>query len=105
MQQLSHGTLFNARRMRTRGNLQYSLCVFVCVCVCVCVCVAFAAFNSGLYDRMNLPVLLFASFSMFMKLSVGRYTFHGCFVVSGANLRFRIPLEVLLSAINMLGYK
>ena len=32
--------IFNARRMRTRGNYgTHSVCVCMCVCVCVCVCV------------------------------------------------------------------
>ena len=43
------GMIINARRACAQG-LQYSLCV------CVCVCLEFAAFNSRLYIKYDIPV-------------------------------------------------
>ena len=81
--------------MRTRGNLQYFVCLFVCLSVCYQSPGSF----SHLYDKLDIPacsslVLLGLQLTDFDKTVSFAFfgAFHGYFVVSSPYERFRILL-------------
>ena len=92
--------IINTRRACAR-ELQYSSCLSVCY--------QSPSFFSSLYDKVYLPACFSLDFLGFQltdfdkTLSFGRYSaFHGYFVVSCLDERFRIRLEAITVTWNVL---